>query len=161
LAWPMLLGQIYTADDLGWFHLPMRAFYAAQLAHGASIDWCPDIFCGFYLTGEGQAGTYHPLHWILYRVLPLWLAFDLDCWLTYPFMLAGSSLFLRRWNIERPAAGLGAMVFTFGSFNLLHFVHVNGVAIVAHFPWLLWATDEMFRSDPRTRRRLAFAAVAL
>src|SRR5262245_49292501 len=71
LAWPMLCGRVYTADDLGAFHLPLRSFYADQLVRGEPFDWCPDLYCGFYLTGEGQVGTYHPLHVLLYRVFPL------------------------------------------------------------------------------------------
>ena len=89
LAWPILRGEVYVADDLGEFHLPLRTFYAQQLARGESFDWCPDLYCGFYLTGEGQIGGYHPLHWLLYRTLPLSLAFDLECWLSYPIMLVG------------------------------------------------------------------------
>ena len=34
------------------------------LESGDAFDWCPDLFGGFYLTGEGQVGTYHPLHWL-------------------------------------------------------------------------------------------------
>src|SRR5205809_5860086 len=64
LAWPMLVGQVYTADDLGEFHLPLRDFYSRQLSRGEGFDWCPELYCGFYLIGEGQAGTYHPLHWL-------------------------------------------------------------------------------------------------
>src|SRR6266700_3746570 len=51
LAWPMLSGQVYTANDLGDFHLPLRAFYSQQLSQGQPFDWCPDLYCGFYLTG--------------------------------------------------------------------------------------------------------------
>jgi hypothetical protein len=169
VGWPLFTGQVYTADDLGWFHLPMRAFYAQQLARGESFDWCPDMFCGFYLTGEGQVGSYHPLHWLLYRTLPLPIPFDLECWLSYPFMLLGMYLFLRRWQLRREGAAFGALAFTFGSFNLLHLIHVNGVAIVAHLPWLLLAIDIMLRtsnSEPGEKtslqkKRLAFCAVAL
>ena len=32
LAAPGLLGYVYTGDDLGAFHLPLRGFYAGQLA---------------------------------------------------------------------------------------------------------------------------------
>src|SRR5262249_20943548 len=136
---------------------------------GESFDWNPDLFCGFYLTGEGQVGSYHPLHWLLYRTLPLALAFDLECWLSYPLMLFGTYLFLRRWKLCREAAGFGALVFTFGSFNLLHLMHLNAMAIVAHLPWLLWAIDLMLRPSAssvseiktKTTRRLAFCAVAL
>ena len=37
LAGPFFAGRIYTADDLGAFHLPVRAFYADQLARGVQL----------------------------------------------------------------------------------------------------------------------------
>jgi hypothetical protein len=161
LAWPMILGQVYVADDFGEFHLPLRSFYAEQLARGEAFDWCPDLYCGFYLTGEGQVGGYHPLHLLLYKTLPLWLAFDLECWLGYPLMLLGTFLFLLRLKIDRAAALFGATAFTFGGFNLLHFVHPNAVAVVAHVPWLLWAIDILCSAQKPLNRRFAFAAIAL
>ena len=100
----MLRGEVYVADDLGEFHLPLRTFYAQQLARGESFDWCPDLYCGFYLTGEGQVGGYHPLHWLLYRTLPLSLAFDLECWLSYPIMLVGLYVLFVRLRLRREAA---------------------------------------------------------
>ena len=36
---------------------------------------------------------------------------------------------------------VGSLAFTFSSFNLLHFVHPNAVAAVAHIPWLLAMID--------------------
>ncbi len=161
LAWPFVAGRVYVGDDLGAMHLPMRMFYSRQLAAGEPFDWNPDLFGGFYLTGEGQAGTYHPLHWLLYRLLQLPVAFDLECLISYPFMLAGMYVFLRRWRLRREAALFGAMTFTYGGFNLLHFVHPNVVAIVAHLPWLLVAIDIMARGAKARDRRVAFGAVAL
>ncbi len=160
LAGPMLLGQVYVADDLGEFHLPLRAFYAQQLTHGEPFDWCPNLYCGFYLTGEGQVGVYHPLHLLLYHTMPLSIAFDLECWLSYPIMFAGMVLFLLRRRIRFAAAILGAIAFTFGSFNFLHFIHPNAVAVIAHLPWLLWAIDVMLCSTPTRHRGLAFCSLA-
>ena len=37
LAVPYFSDRIYTADDLGAFHLPIRAFYAQQLAQGQRL----------------------------------------------------------------------------------------------------------------------------
>ncbi|MGW8256592.1 MAG: hypothetical protein ACWGMZ_03805, partial [Thermoguttaceae bacterium] len=71
MAAPFFVGRIYARDDLGAFHVPIRAFYAQQLAEGHAFDWMPQLFSGFYLTGEGQAGTYHPLHLLLYSFLSL------------------------------------------------------------------------------------------
>lgn len=161
LAGPFFAGRVYTRDDLGAFHLPARAFYAEQLARGEPFDWMPQLYSGFYLTGEGQAGTYHPLHRVLYRYLPLRAALGWESLATYPFMLIGTWLFLRRRLKRRDAAMLGSLLFTFCGFNLLHFPHPNAVAVVAHVPWLLWAIDVVLVDSRRRRVSMAMAGIAL
>lgn len=161
MAWPMARGRVHTHDDLGGFHLPVRAFYAERLARGEPWDWMPQLFGGFYLTGEGQLGSYHPLHLLLYRWLPLHVAFEVELWLSYPFMLAGAWLWLRRRLGRSDAAMLGALVWTFSGFNLLRFVHPNAVAVTAHVSWLLWALDVAIVDSSRRKRELGLIAVAL
>ncbi len=162
LAGPSLIGRICTADDLGSFHLPLRAFYADCLKHGDRFDWMPQLYCGWFVTGEGQLGGYHPLHWLLYRCLPLSTAFGLECLLGYPLMIWGMYRLLRRWEIPRDSAMFGGVSFAFSGFCLLHFVHVNAIEIVAHLPWLLLAIDVSIKSeDRRTSRRAGIAIAAL
>jgi hypothetical protein len=161
MAAPFFLGRIYSRNDLGAYHLPVRDFYARQLAKGESFDWMPQLFSGYFLTGDGQAGTYHPLHWMLYRWLPFQAALDLEWLLSYPFMLAGTWLFLRRRITGNSAAMLGSVFFSFSSFNLLHFIHPNAVAVVSHIPWLLWTIDIVLTDARRTKIYSALAAMAL
>jgi hypothetical protein len=161
LAGPYYAGLIYTSDDLGAFHIPLRLFYAQCLAAGEAFDWSPQLFCGFYLSGEGQLGAYHPLHWLLYRTLSLRAALGLEFLLSYPLMFAGGWLLLRRLVDNRAAAAFGALVFTFSGFNLLHFVHPNAIAVVAHIPWLLWLLDVRLRTEDRRTRAAADAGIAL
>ena len=141
LEGPFLAGRVYTYDDLGSFHIPARVFYADQLARGEAFDWMPQLFGGFYLSGEGQAGTYHPFHLLIYRVLPINAAVAWEFLACYPLMFIGTYLFLRRRLGNRQGAVFGGLVFTFSGFNLLHFIHPNAIAIVAHIPWLLWTID--------------------
>jgi len=75
-------------------------------------------------------------------------------------MLAGVYLFLRR-HVVSSAAMFGALVFTFSSFNLLHFVHPNAVAVVAHIGWLSWSIDVLFDAPSRRQSSIALAAIAL
>ncbi len=161
LAMPFFAGGLYTADDLGSFHLPARAFYAEQLARGESFDWMPDVYSGFYLTGEGQVGTYHPLHRFLYRFLPFQAALGWEYLCSYPLMLGGMYLLLRRRLRRQDAAMVGSLAFTFSSFNLLHFVHPNAVAAVAHIPWLLAMIDIVMVDAKRWKVALAQAFLAL
>ena len=165
LAGPSFCGRIYTHDDLGCFHLPIRAFYAEQLARREQVDWMPSLFCGFDLTGEGQGGTYHPWHWLLYHTLPLASAWTAELLANYALLLAGTYYFLRRWRMPAEAAMFGSLAFTFSGFNLLRLVHPNAVAIIAHLPWLLWAIDRVLRPDsqrsPRMRSLTGLAWIAL
>ncbi len=161
LASPSFFGRIYTHDDLGCFHLPIRAFYAEQLARREPVDWMPSLFCGFDLTGEGQGGTYHPWHWLLYRVMPLSSAWTGELLANYALLLAGTYYFLRRWRMPAEAAMFGGLVFTFSGFNLLRLVHPNAVAIIAHLPWLLWAIDRVLRRSPNEQPRTGLLWIAL
>jgi hypothetical protein len=161
LAWPFFAGRVYVGGELGDFHLPARAFYAQQLARGEPFDWMPDIFAGFYLTGEGQAGTYHPLHWLLYRFLPLRTALGWEYLSSYPILAVGMWVLLRRRLGRRDAAMLGSLAFTFSSFNLLHFSHPNAVAAIAHLPWLLAMIDVILVDARRSRVAAAQMVLAL
>ena len=156
-----MLGRVYVADDLGEFHLPLRNFYAEQLRAGERFDWMPSLFGGFYVTGEGQLGGYHPLHGLLYRWLPLGAAFDLELLASYPLLFGGMFLFLRRWLQRSDAALFGSLAFTFCGFNLLHFVHPNAVAIVAHLPWMLLAIELSLTEPTGPRRAVAELGLGL
>ncbi len=161
LALPIVLGQVYAANDLGLFHLPLRHFYAHCLKSGDDFSWFPGIYCGFPLHGEGQIGMYHPLHLALYSALPFGAAFNLEILASYLALLAGVFVFLRRWDLPRDAALLGAIVFTFGGYNSGHYMHMNSVAILAHLPWLLTAFDVILRGDDPRRAAWARLAVGL
>ncbi|MBX3411842.1 MAG: YfhO family protein [Pirellulales bacterium] len=161
LALPFVRGEVYTHDDLGAMHLPLRAFYATCLAQGDAFDWLPHLYGGVYLTGEGQTGSYHPFHLLLYRWLPFAAAFDLELISSYVWMLVGSYLFLARRLRQRAAALFGALLFTFSGFNLLHLAHMNGVAVVAHLPWLLWTTDWLLTAQKGWRVVAAESATVL
>lgn len=157
LGLPLFLGQVYIKDDMGFLNLPLRFFYSRSLSAGDNFTWFPNLFTGFYLHGEGQAGMYHPLHLALYSALPLTTAFNLELLVNYLFMLTGTFLLLRRWDLRSDAAMLGSLVFTFSGFNLLHFMHLNIVAIVAHIPWLLFAIEGVMCGNRVTVAKLGVA----
>jgi hypothetical protein len=160
LARPLLTGRIPVVLDLGYFHLPLRDWYAQCLFHGWQFDWLPQMYNGLFMTGEGEHGPYHPLHLFCYRFLPLDRAFALEAFLPFPLMLLGMFLFLRR-HVGRTAAMLGGLIYTFSGNNLCHGCHVNYVGILAHLPWLLWLIDGTTAGTTPVRRRLSLLAIAL
>jgi hypothetical protein len=161
LAWPLATGRVFVYNDLAWFHLPVRFLYQQALAHGDSLLWTPAILSGLYLHGEGQGGLLHPWHLLLYRPLPLDVAFNLEMLASYAAAFGGVWWLLRRLAFDRAPARFGAFVFAFGGFMLLHHHHVNMVAVVAHLPWLLGAADALIVEARPASRRRAFAAIVL
>jgi len=161
LAGPLVAGRLYVTDDLGSFHIPIRWVYQTALQTHDTFLWAPQFFGGLYLHAEGQAGMYHPLHLLLYRTLSLQPAFSIELLLPYLVMFPGMYWFLRRLALPQPAALFGAFIFTFSGFNLLHFMHMNAIAIVAHIPWLLAAVDVLLRTSDRRQVALAQLFIAL
>lgn len=161
LFYPLLRGNVYLGSDLGAYHLPVRTFYSHCLKEGLRFVWWPDQFCGYYLHGEGQAGMFHPLHWVLYRFLPLGWAFNLEFVSGYVIAYGGMVALFRRWRLPWHAALFGANCFAFSGFTLIHFMHMQAIATVGHLPWMLLATDVLLKSEVSRVIRSAWVALAL
>jgi len=149
LCAPLFAHRIYIEDDLSAFNLPVRHFYQDCLKNGENPVWMPSMFCGFDLHGEGQAGMFHPLHYLLYRFLPLQIAFNLELLVNYPLFFLGAFLLLRRWRIPRHAAAFSALLFAFCGFNITNYVHIMIPSIISHVPWLVLCMDIAMRTESR------------
>src|SRR5690348_1869498 len=90
LVLPLIASRVFVFNDLAWFHLPLRYLYQQAMRAGDTVLWTPSLFAGFYLHGEGQIGLFHPFHQLLYRVLPLPAAFNLELIANYPAAFAGT-----------------------------------------------------------------------
>ncbi len=161
LAVPLLTGRVFVTDDLAFYHLPIRHLFQQALNAGDTTLWTPAIFSGLYLHGEGQAGIFHPFHQFLYRAFPLGAALNVELIASYPAAFGGTLWLLRRLGLGRAAALTGAMLFAFSGFNLLHHMHINMVAVVAHLPWLLAGADVLITDERRRARTLAVAGIAI
>ena len=158
-AAPLFQGTIYTEDDLIGQVLPLRAFYHDALHQGDNFTWMPGLHFGFCLHGEGHVGMYHPVHLLLYRLLPLDWALNLELFSSYALCVGGMLLLLRRFGVSWAAAGLGAMIYTFCGFMVNHYVHLPYPTSAAHYPWLILCIDIVLRAD--TQRRAVWAALGL
>lgn len=160
-ALPLFQGVIYTEDDLIAQVLPLRAFYQQCLRTGGDFIWMPGLHMGFYLHGEGHVGMYHPAHWLLYRFLPLDSALNIELIGSYPLLLIGMYLFLRRHALPAFAALFGAFTFTYCGFVLNHYVHLPYATSLAHLPWLLLAVNTILTTEKPCRVYVAAVMLTL
>ncbi len=151
---PIVNGRMYTFNDLADFFLPTRYIYWKALHSGDSLIYTSQLFGGFYLQGEGQLGSFHPLHLLLYSTLPFLTAFTLHMTLVLLVFFAGTYVFLRTWPLSKGAAFFGAVAFIFGSTPLLKFYHVPPIEGLCHIPWMLVAMRRMFLEHRTGHRSL-------
>jgi hypothetical protein len=159
LASPLARGTIPVEGDFGGFFVSLKAFYAECLARGEAFDWMPHLKGGFFLTGEGEIGAYHPVHFLIYRWLPFQVAFHLDVFAPSPVMLAGMTLFLRRF-VDGAGALMGAMLFTFSTTYMGVLGYPQMALALAHAPWLLWAMSALAGATTGSSRALFCAVIA-
>ena len=141
LAGPFFAGRVYTRDDLGAYHLPVRAFFAAAVGPRRTLRL--DAATLRRLLPDRRRTRRHVSSLAPAAVSLLAAPGRLGAGngsAPIPFCCWACWLFLRRLLGRGDAAMLGSLMFTFCSFNLLHFVHPNAVAVIAHIPWLLWAS---------------------
>lgn len=158
---PMFTRAVYVGGDTLTLHLPLRSFYARSLAAGTDPTWCPHLFCGFDLHGEGQQGLFHPLHWLLFRWLALDLAFNAELALSYLVLVAGTYALFRVWDLPRAAAVFGAFTFAFSAATVTHYIHINVMTVTAHLPWLLVCCQLLRVQSDRRVCLAACVAIAL
>lgn len=159
LVYPLLTGRMLTRDDLAAMHLPFRYLYSESLRNGHLLLWTPAYHAGYFLQGSGEAGMTHPLHLLLYSLLPLGAAFNLEIISSYLFLFAGMYLLWRALQLPIESALLGAALSAFSAFTIYNIMHVNHIATLAHAPWLLLACHGILTGKGRPGLWFALAAI--
>ncbi len=158
---PIVTGRIFTENDLGTLFLPTRYIYWKALHAGDSLLYTSQLFGGFYLQGEGQLGSFHPLHLLLYSTLPFLVASAVHITAIMLAYFGGTYLFFRSWLLSRSASFFGAVIFVFGSIPMTKYFHLPVNEVLCHIPWLLIAIERIANEKKLGRKLLWVAAVTL
>ena len=153
--WPLITGRsalfYFDVTELNYAY---RHYFAENLKAGRIAFWCQNLYNGFPLYSESQAGYWHPLKYLFYPFLSTWYAFSWDMIASLALAGLGTYAWLRRH--AHPAGALaGTLIVTFGGFTWAHFVHTSMVNALASVPWILWGLERSWANG-----RLGGASVA-
>lgn len=144
-------------DDLVNYFWPVMHHVAADLRAGHLPLWTADIFTGFPLFADPEAGTLFPLNWLLVMV---------DGAAGMRLVLVGSAavgaisvfLYVRNLGLSTLPSAMAGWVFALGGFATGHLVHVSITNSACLMPLLLLAADRALLAPPR--RRIAWLVLA-
>ncbi len=110
------LGGGLIGGDVYSYYLPQKAFYADSLKQGLWPFWNPLVGHGYPLVGESQTGVFYPPTWLLYRLLDLNTAYNLNHLFHYVLAFLATVALARDLNISLRGAILTGLIFVYGWF---------------------------------------------
>jgi hypothetical protein len=132
--WPLVFNSQsgLQGGDIFTYFFPLKAWYSERLQGGELALWNPLVGHGFPALGESQTGVFYPFNVLLYRLLPLGLAFNTNFVLHYVLAFGFTCHFARRIGLPFFESIFAAVVFVYGWFparNSLEWANVTGAGI--------------------------------
>jgi hypothetical protein len=150
----------WITGDLGYSDLTdcywqIKRFLSDSLKEGRLPLWCPDLLLGIPLLSEGEMGTFYPLNFFSFLLLPPYIAYNLTTLLT--FLIAGLAtyLFCREIGLNFAPSILASVVFTLSGYLITHVKHPSNIQTASLFPLLLYFGERFIKEQ-----RLIFPILA-
>ncbi len=134
------------ASDLTDFSYPYKEFYAENLKKGEIVTWNPYVGSGTPILAEAQTGVFHPLNLLLFRFLPVPVAFNWRIILSFILLSITTYLYARTIKLSVAASFISAISFTFSGFMIGHLKHVPMLGALEMAPLAFLATEKIIFS---------------
>lgn len=129
----------FGESDVLHLNFPLKYILSASLKSGQWPLWSPYLAGGFPVLAEGQIGTFYLPNLLLFRFLPLILAYNLNLIIAYILAAIGTYLFVRKIGLSFLTAVFASFVFTFSGFLAVHLNHFNLIQAVSLLPLIFWS----------------------
>jgi hypothetical protein len=130
--------------DTARYFVFMREIVASELAAGNIPLWNPHSFSGTPLLGAFQPAVFYPPN-LVYLVLPLALAIDVELALHIALLGFASFVWLRGWRLHPAACFFGGCVVALSGASFLRVLagQLTVIDTLAWSPFVLWAIDRV------------------
>ena len=147
-GWPLLAGRMYFQGDVLPQGLPFMATLQEALLQGELLTWNADLFSGYPMVAAAQSGSYYPLHWLAYGLLPLLAAYKVVALFQYWLLARGLIGTTRELGGSARAALVVAALGLLGGATAWHHVHFNIVAAMGWAGPILCCAARAGRREP-------------
>jgi hypothetical protein len=138
----LLTGKAFFANDLLYFHGPMRMFLRDQLIDGRFPLWNPYMFCGQPFFADPNNMMAYPLS---YLTLFLPLSWDLTLFFCLHMFLAacGMHFWLRSLGLALEKCRVGSLLYSLSGFFWVELIHPSVLAAFACLPWVFGCLERL------------------
>ena len=143
----VLHGQTLFFYDVLMQNYPFRQYFAEGLRLGELPLWCSQIYCGFPLFAESQAGAAYPVQMLIYLLLPDTAAFNTSILLHLLLAGGGTYKLVRALGTTPLPALLSAVTYVFSGTLVMRLMHTNMIYGAAWLPVVLCLVELYFRTS--------------
>jgi hypothetical protein len=133
----MLFSNLIRArGDAYVYFYPYWQAAAEALQQGRIPLWNNDLFMGAPFLANSQVGTFYPLNWPLWLLLPT--PYAVNASIVLHLLIASSGAYVagrRCLSLSRSAAVTSALMFSLGGYLTAQIEHVNQLQGLAWLPW--------------------------
>ncbi|MFW9894145.1 MAG: hypothetical protein ACFFFO_18215, partial [Candidatus Thorarchaeota archaeon] len=154
--WRLAIGQglVITNDravsDIANLYHPIHYFAGQELHQNRLPLWAPGIYMGFPLLGEGQVAIFYPFNLLLYRLLPVLIAFNISILLPFVIASIGTYLFARELGSGIAGALMAGFGYAFSGFFVAHVKHMPMVDAACWIPIVFWLAERGVAGSDRS-----------
>src|SRR5450631_3272832 len=156
----LLSGDVFFARDMLLVYAPLRAYWAQRVLSGSFPDWYPYDGLGQPFTGMVISAVFHPAN-VLYLLLPLKAALNLNVLLCFPTAFCGVYALARQFGGGVAPAVLGGVIFAFSGALISSTNNLSYLMAAATVPWALWGSARFLERPCWGRASLAGGLTAL
>ena len=127
----------FGLSDIWHFNYPLKNLLSESLKSGRFPLWTDMVGNGFPITAEGQVGTFSPLNWIIFGLLPMPLAFMAAIAVSFVLLFAGGYLFSRALKLSRSVGILAGLFSSLSGYFIVQMTHLNLLQSFSFIPWAL------------------------
>ena len=125
---------------------PYKLYFMEQIKKGNFPLWTSLMYCGFPLFAEGQGNVLYPPAFLLFIILPVYVAYNYNIILHYLAALIFMYYFLKNLGIDRWGAFFGSVCFSFSGYMVTHLLHLNMLQGSIFLPLIFLIVDKFVRS---------------
>ena len=114
----LLFTPDFRSSDIFHFNYALKDYLSVSLKANQLPLWSDKIGGGMPVLAEGQIGAFNFFNLVFFRLLPVWLAFNLTIIITFFILSAGQYYYLRSLKLSSLPALLGSISFSYSCYFL-------------------------------------------
>jgi diacylglycerol kinase len=158
---PVFLSKTFVGTDIQSFFYPFESAAAEMYKSFQLHLWDPYIFCGMPTGAEANTAVFYPLNAFFFGLLPIFRA--IANFIAFHLFLTSlfTYLYLREIKISKAASLMGALIFAYNGFSLMHVDQLSMLSVCTYLPLILLFIEKASKERGLLYPTLAGVAMGL